>query len=300
MRHVAVLVGVADDAEGQARLAAFEKGMRELGWTEGRNVRMYVRFTAGVADRARAYASELVGMAPDVVLANTFSAVGALQQQTRTIPIVFAQVVDPVSAGFVESLSRPGGNITGFVSLDYSIGTKWLEILKEIAPRITRVGVLRDPTIAGGAGQLDAIQGVASSFQVGLTALDVRDAAVIERGIDLLAREPNSGLIVVANPTATVHHELIIARAALHQLPAIYPYRYFTTKGGLISYGVDNGDLWRRSASYVDRILKGEKPANLPVQNPTKFDLIINRKTAQALGLDVPPTLLARADEVIE
>jgi putative ABC transport system substrate-binding protein len=300
MRRVGVLIGVADDAEGQARLAAFKNGMQGLGWIDGGNVRKDVRFTTGNAARAQTYAAELVGAAPDVILGNTHSAVAALQQQTRTIPIVFVQVVDPVSGGFVESLARPGGNITGFVSLDYGFGVKWLEVLKEIAPRVSRVGVLRDPTITGGSGQLGAIQGVAASFRVELTALDVREAAAIERSIGSFAQEPNSGLIVLANPTATVHLDLIVALAARHRLPTIYPYRYFTAGGGLISYGVDNLDLYSRAAAYVDRILKGEKPADLPVQNPTKFVLAINLSTAKALGLTVPPTLLARADEVIE
>ena len=300
MRRIGVLIGVADDPEGQARLAAFKQGMQALGWAEGRNLRMDIRFTAGIADRARKHAADLVGLAPEVILANNGSAVSALQAQTRTIPIVFAQVLDPVSSGYVESLSHPGGNITGFVSLNFSIGTKWLEILKEVAPQVARVGVLRDPTIPGATGLLGAIQGVAPSFRVDVSALDLREPAAINRGIDGFAGAPNSGLIVLANPTATVHLEGIVAAAARHKLPTIYPYRYFTTGGGLISYGVDNLDLWRRSAAYVDRILKGEKPADLPVQQPTKFHLAINLKTAKALGLEIPPNLLARADEVIE
>jgi len=300
MARVGVLIAVADDAEGQARLGAFKNGMRDLGWTDGGNVRIEVRFAAGSVAKANDYAAELVSLAPDVLVANSSPAVAALQQRTRTIPIVFAQVVDPVSAGFVENLARPGGNITGFVSLDYAFGAKWLELLKEIAPRVSRVGVLRDPATSGAAGQLGAIQGAASLLRVELTTLDVREPAVIERSMALLAREPNGGLIVLANPTATVHLNLIVALAAQHQLPAIYPYRYFAEAGGLISYGADNLDLYRRAASYVDRILQGGKPADLPVQNPTKFELTINRRTAKALGLDVPPTLLAQADEVIE
>ena len=300
MPRVGVLIAVADDAEGQARLGAFKNGMRDLGWTDGGNVRIEVRFADGSVAKANDYAAELVSLAPDVLVANSSPAVAALQQRTRTIPIVFAQVVDPVSAGFVENLARPGGNITGFVSLDYAFGAKWLELLKEIAPRVSRVGVLRDPATSGAAGQLGAIQGAASLLRVELTTLDVREPAVIERSMALLAREPNGGLIVLANPTATVHLNLIVALAAQHQLPAIYPYRYFAEAGGLISYGADNLDLYRRAASYVDRILKGGKPADLPVQNPTKFELTINRRTAKALGLDVPPTLLAQADEVIE
>jgi ABC-type uncharacterized transport system substrate-binding protein len=300
MRRVGVLIAVADDAEGQARLGAFKKGMQDLGYTDGGNVRLDVRFAAGSVASAQAQAAELIALAPDVLVANSSPAVAALQQQSRTIPIVFAQLVDPISMGFVESLARPGGNITGFVSLDYAFGAKWLELIKEIAPRVARVGVLRDPTTSGAAGQMGAIQGVAPSLRVELTALDVRDTAAIERGIAALTREPNSGLIVLANPTATVHLKLIVGLAAQHRLPAVYPYRYFTAGGGLISYGADNLDLYRRAASYVDRIFKGDKPANLPVQNPTKFELTINLKTANTLGLEVPPTLLARANEVFE
>jgi putative ABC transport system substrate-binding protein len=300
VRRIGVLVGVADDTEGQARLAAFQKGMQELGWNEGREIQMAVRFTAGSAERARTYAAELVSMAPDAIVANTATVVSALRQQTQTIPIVFAQVVDPVSGGFVESLARPGGNVTGFLSSDYGMGAKWLEILKEIAPRVTRIGVLRELTVPGGTGTLGAIQAAAPSFRVELKALDVRDAATIERGLSVFAREPNGGLVVVANPATSVHRNLIIALASEHRLPAIYPYRYFPKGGGLISYGTNNLDLWRRAAGYVDRILTGEKPADLPVQAPTKYELVINLKTAKALGLDVPPTLLARADEVIE
>ena len=298
--RLGVLIAIADDAEGQARLGAFKNGMRDLGWTDGGNVRMEVRFAAGSVAKANDDAAELVGLAPDVLVANSSPAVAALQQRTRTIPIVFAQVVDPVSAGFVENLARPGGNITGFVSLDYAFGAKWLELLKEIAPRVSRVGVLRDPTTSGAAGQLGAVQGAASLLRVELTALDVREPAAIERNMELLARGPNGGLMVLANPTAAVHLNLIVALAAQHRLPAIYPYQFFARAGGLISYGADNLDLYRRAAGYVDRILKGGKPADLPVQNPSKFELVINLKTAKALGLEVPPTLLARADEVIE
>ena len=297
---VGVLIAIADDAEGQARLGAFKSGMRDLGWIDDGNIRMEVRFAAGSVANANDYAAELIGLAPDVLVANSSPAVAALQQRTRTIPIVFAQVVDPVSVGFVENLARPGGNITGFVSLDYAFGAKWLDLLKEIAPRVSRVGVLRDPTTSGAAGQLGAVQGAASLLRVELTALDVREPAAIERNMALLSREPNGGLIVLANPTAAVHLKLIVALAAQHRLPAIYPYQFFARAGGLISYGVDNLDLYRRAAGYVDRILNGGKPADLPVQNPSKFELAINIKTATALGLDVPATLLARADEVIE
>jgi putative ABC transport system substrate-binding protein len=297
---VGVLIAIADDAEGQARLGAFKSGMRDLGWIDDGNIRMEVRFAAGSVANANDYAAELIGLAPDVLVANSSPAVAALQQRTRTIPIVFAQVVDPVSVGFVENLARPGGNITGFVSLDYAFGAKWLDLLKEIAPRVSRVGVLRDPTTSGAAGQLGGVQGAASLLRVELTALDVREPAAIERNMALLAREPNGGLIVLANPTAAVHLKLIVALAAQHRLPAIYPYQFFARAGGLISYGVDNLDLYRRAAGYVDRILNGGKPADLPVQNPSKFELAINIKTATALGLDVPARLLARADEVIE
>jgi len=300
IRHIGVLIGVADDAAGQARLGAFRKGMEELRWVDGGNVRLDVRFTAGSADRARTYAAELIGLAPDLILANTSPVVAALQQQTRTIPIVFAQTVDPVNSGFVESLARPGGNITGFISYDFGMAAKWLEVLKELAPQITRVGVLRDPTVVGSSGGLGAIQAVVPSFGVQLKALDVRDAAAIEHGINAFSREPNSGLIVLPAPLASVHLDLIVALAERYRLPAIYPYRYFTKSGGLISYGIDNLDLWRRAAGYADRILKGEKPADLPVQAPTKYELVINLKAAKALNLTVPPTLLARADEVVE
>jgi putative ABC transport system substrate-binding protein len=298
--RVGVLIAVADDPEGQARLGAFKSGMRDLGWTDGENVRMDIRFAAGSVARANDHAAELVGLGPDVLIANSAPAVAALQQRTRTIPIVFAQVVDPVGAGFVENLARPGGNITGFVSLDYAFGAKWLEMLKEIAPHVTRVGVLRDPTTSGAAGQLGAIQGAATMLRAELTTLDVREPAAIERGMASLAREPNGGLIVLANPTAAVHLDLIVSLAAKHQLPAIYPYRFFAKAGGLISYGADNLDLYRRAARYVDRILKGAKPADLPVQNPTKLELAINRKTAKELGLEVPATIFARADEIID
>ncbi len=300
MRRIGVLIGVEDDVEGQARLAAFRKGMRDSGWSEGRDLQLDVRFTAGNADRARIYAAELITSAPDVILANTSTVVTALKERTTTIPIVFAQVVDPVNSGFVDSLAHPGGNMTGFVSLDFGIGAKWLEILKQIAPRVTRVGVLRDATIPGGTGIMGAIQAVTSSFKVELKALDVRDAVTIERGLSSFARESNGGLIVPTSPAASVHHELIVRLAARFRIPAIYPYRFFVKSGGLLSYGIDNLDLWQRAAGYVDRILKGANPAELPVQEPTKFELVINLKTAKALGITVPDNLLATADEVIE
>jgi len=300
MRRIAVIIGVADDPQGQARLAAFTDGMQTLGWTDGRNVHFEIRFSGGSPDRARSDAADMVGIGPDVIVANGAAVIGALQQLTKTIPVVFAQVVDPVSSGFVESLARPGGNLTGFTSVDYSIGAKWLETLRGIAPGVVRVGVLRDPTLPAGSGQLGAIQGVAAVFGVSVVALDVREVGAIERAVSTFAKEPNGGMIVLATPLATVHRDVIVRLAALERLPTIYPYRYFVTSGGLISYGIDNTDLWWRSASYVDRILKGEKPSDLPVQAPTKYELAINLRTAKMLGLTVPPALIARADEVIE
>jgi len=299
-RLIGVLIGVDNNVEGQARLAAFRNGMHDLGWNEGQNIQLDVRFTGGLADRARAYAAEIIKSAPDVILANTSIVVAALKDQTTKIPIISAQVVDPVNSGFVDSLAHPGGNITGFVSLDFGIGAKWLELLKQIAPRVTRVGVLRDAKIPGGTGTMGAIQAATSSFRVELKALDVNDAATIERGLSAFAREPNGGLIVPASPATSIHNELIVRLAARFRLPAIYPYPFFVKSGGLLSYGIDNHDLWQRAADYVDRILKGANPAELPVQEPTKFELAINLKTAKALGLTVPAPLLARADEVIE
>jgi putative ABC transport system substrate-binding protein len=298
--RIGVLLGVTDDTEGEARVAAFRKGMQELGWTEDHNLQLDVRSSAGAAEKGRNYAAELVGLAPDVIVANTSAVVAALREKTRTIPIVFVQVVDPVSSGFVDSLARPGGNITGFASSDYGAGAKWLELLKKIAPRVVRVGVLRDPSLPGGAGQLGAVQALAPSFGVELKALDVRGAPIIEQGLEALSRSPDSGLIVLTSPAATVHRALIVALAERYRLPAIYPYRFYAKSGGLLSYGIDNLDLWRRSASYVDRILKGAKPGDLPVQQPAKYELIVNLKTARALGLSVPDELLVRADEVIE
>ena len=287
----------ADDPEGQARLAVFLQGLQELGWTDGRNVRIDHRWAAADADRSRTYAAELVALAPDVILASGSQTVAALQQTTRTVPIVFVNVIDPVGGGFVASLARPGGNTTGFTSFEYSLSGKWLELFKEIAPNLTRVAILRDPTIAAGIGQFAAIQAMAPpSFGVELSPIGVRDAAEIERDVAAFARQSNGGLIVTASSATAVHRELIITLAARHRLPAVYPFRYFVTIGGLISYGPDPTDQFRRAAGYVDRILKGEKPADLPVQSPTKYELAINLKTAKALGLTVPPPLLARAD----
>jgi len=299
MRRIGVLMNLAaDDAEGQARIAAFVQALQRLGWSDGRNLRIDHRWAAGDTDRFHRYAEELLALAPDVILAAATPSVQALQQATRTVPIVFAIVADPVGAGFVDSLARPGGNATGFTPFEYGISGKWLELLKEIAPRVTRVAVLRDLTI--GLGQLGAIQSVAPSLGVELTPIGVGDAGQIERTVAAFARSPNGGLIVTASTSAVIHRELIIALAARHKLPAVYYRRYFVASGGLMSYGPDFLDQFRSAASYVDRILRGEKPADLPVQAPTKHELTINLNAAKALGLDVPPMLLARADEVIE
>jgi putative ABC transport system substrate-binding protein len=300
VRRIGVLIGVKDDAEGRARLAAFQKGMQEIGWSEGRNIQMDVRFAGGVVDRAQIYATELVRLSPDVILVNGSPAVAALKQQTATIPIVFAQITDPVGSGFVDSLAHPGGNITGFVALDFGMGAKWLEMLKQVAPRVTRVGVLRDSATPGAIGQLGAIQAATSMFGVEVRALDARDAASIERGMSAFASQPNSGIIVLNSTTTSANHELITRLAARLRLPAIYPYPFYVEGGGLVSYGVDNHELWRKAATYVDRILRGARPADLPVQEPTQFELAINLKTAKTLGLAVPPALLSRADKVIE
>jgi len=301
MRRIGVLMSLAaDDPEGQARLTAFVQGLQELGWTDGRNVQIDYRWPAGDAERIRRYAAELAALAPDIILAGGGAVVPSLLQATRAIPIVFTQTPDPVGAGFVESLARPGGNVTGFMLYEYGIGAKWLELLKEIAPHVTRAAVIRDAAIASGIGQWGAIQTAAPSFGVELRPVDVRDASEIERAIAAFARSPNGGLIVAASTLAVVHRDLIVTLAARHKLPAVYPSRFFVRSGGLIFYGPDSVEPHRRAAGYVDRILKGEKPADLPVQAPTKYELVINLKTAKALGLEVPPTLLARADEVIE
>jgi len=301
VRRVGVLMPFPEDNPvGQARLQAFLQGLRQLGWADDRNFRIPTRWGAGDADLTRKSAAELVALGPDVVMAFTSGAVAPLRQLTRTIPIVFAVVADPVGAGYVESLARPGGNLTGFTGQEYALSGKWLELLKEIVPRVTRVAVLRDSSIAAGPGQLGAIQALAPSLGVELRPIDLHDSAEIERGIATFANNSNGGLIVTGSPLATVHRNLIITLAARHRLPTVYYERFFVTGGGLISYGPDYLDQCRRAAGYVDRILKGEKPADLPVQSPTKYELVVNIMTAKALGLDLPPSLLARADEVIE
>ena len=301
MRRIGVLMGTAaEDPEGQARFTAFRQGLQKIGLTEGQNVRIDVRWTAGDAALEGKFATELVTLTPDVILATASPTVAALQAVTRTVPIVFAGTIDPVGAGFVDSLARPGGNATGFVLFEYSIGAKWLELLKEIAPNVTRVAVLRDPAIAAGTGQFGAIQSVAPSLGVELTPVNVRDPGEIERAISAFAHSSNGGLVVTPAPLVSVHRDLIVALAARHKLCAVYGLRQFVTAGGLIFYGPDIVDLYRRAAGYIDRVLKGEKPADLPVQAPTKFEMAINLKTAKALGITVPPSLLARADEVIE
>jgi putative ABC transport system substrate-binding protein len=301
MRRIGVLMSLAaDDPETQARIAAFQQGLQQLGWTDGRNVRIDTRWATGDAGRTRQYADELVALAPDVILASGGTVVGTLLQATRNVPIVFTQVPDPVGAGFVDSLARPGGNATGFTTYEYGVSGKWLELLKEIAPRVTRVAVLRDPAIPQGTGQFGAIQSMAPSLGMEVSPVNVRDAGEIERAVAAFARSSNGGLIATGSGLTIVHRELIVTLAARHKLPAVYFQRFFVTAGGLISYGTDTIDPHRRAAAYVDRILKGEKPADLPVQASTKYELVINLKTARALGLEIPPMVLARADEVIE
>jgi len=300
MRRIGVLMPyAAKDPQTQGN-AAFLRGLLQLGWSVGDNVQIDYRWSGGSEDETRKYAAELIALAPDVIFTSGSAAVEPLRRATRTVPIVFALAPDPVGAGFVESLARPGGNITGFSPWEYGIGAKWLELLKQIAPSVTRVAVLRDAAITAGIGLWGAIQSVAPSFGVELRPIDVRDAGEMERALAAFAGSPNGGLVLTGSAWAIVHRDLIIALAARHRLPAVYYERYFAAAGGLISYGSDNVELFRLAAGYVDRILKGEKPADLPVQHPTKYDLVINLKTARALGLDVPPTLLARADEVIE
>jgi putative ABC transport system substrate-binding protein len=300
VRRIGMLMSQpAGDPVAQARNAAFLQGLQELGWTVGRNVHIEHRWDLNEADHRR-NAAELVALAPDVIVTTGGISMGPLLQATRTVPIVFVQVTDPVGAGYVESLARPGGNATGFIPFEFGTSGKWLELLKEIAPGVKRVAVLRDAALALGMGQLGALQSVAPALAVELRPVGVADANEIERGITAFTRDPNGALIVTVSPAAIRHRELIIGLAARHKLPAVFPYRFFATDGGLIAYGPDTIEPYRRAAGYVDRILKGEKPADLPVQAPTRYELAINLKTAKALGLAVPPTLLARADEVIE
>jgi putative ABC transport system substrate-binding protein len=302
VRRIGVLVASpADDAETQARVTAFKEALAQLGWTEGRNVRIDTRWATTNADDLRKHATELAASTPDVLVgASGTTTVGALLQATRTVPIVFAIVIDPVGAGFVASLARPGGNAPGFTNFEYGMSGKWLELLKQIAPGVTRAAVLRDPAIASGIGQFGAVQAVAPSLGVELSPIDVRDASEIERAVTAFAGIQNGGLVVTGSPSSTIHRHLIIELAARYRLPAVYFDRLFVAAGGLISYGPDLLDQYRRAAGYVDRILKGEKPADLPVQAPTKNGLVLNLKTAKALGLTIPPAVLARADEVIE
>jgi len=300
MRRIGVLIGATNDHENQARLAAFRQALQEMGWTDGRNVRLDIRWGAANPDDLRKSAAELVALAPDVILAGGNAPVERLLQATRTVPIVFAIALDPIGSGIVESLSEPGGNATGFMQFEYSLTAKWLELLKEVAPGVTRVAVLRDATITGGIGQFAVLQSVAPSVGVEVRPINGRDAPEIERAITAFARTSNGGLIVTSSALAGIHRDLITMLAVRHRLPAVYSNRAAVVAGGLISYGADLVDQYRRAAGYVDRILKGERPSSLPVQAPTKYNLTVNLKTAKAVGITVPPEILARADEVIE
>jgi putative ABC transport system substrate-binding protein len=301
MRRIGVLMNRGpDDAEGQALVAAFQQAMQQLGWSDGRNMRIDVRWGANDVERDRKYAAELVALAPDVIVASGTLSATALQNVTRTLPIVFAQIADPVGAGLVDTLARPGGNTTGFMNFEYSLSGKWLELLKEIVPNMRRAAVLRDSGTPAGIGQFSAIQGAAQSLGVELSPVSIRDAAEIARAVAALARSANVGLVVTASASASAQHDLIVTLAARYKLPAVYSDRFNVTGGGLVSYGPDRFGQFRSAASYVDRILKGEKPADLPVQAPTKYELAVNLKTAKALGLTIPPSVLGRADEVIE
>jgi putative ABC transport system substrate-binding protein len=301
VRRIGVLMNTsAKDTNSVANLADFTQALQQLGWTAGKNIRIDTRWAEGSASEIRKHAAELVALAPDVIFSTGTAGMGPLLQATHAVPIVFVNVADPVGAGFVERMARPGGNVTGFVQFEYSLSAKWLELLKQIAPSVTRVAVLRDAAITSGIGQFAVTQSVAPSLGVDVTAINVRDAAEIERAVTAFARSSNGGLILTASALAAIHRELITSLAAKHKLPAIYYRRYFVTTGGLASYGPDVPDHFRRAAGYVDRILKGEKPADLPVQAPTKYETVINLKTAKVLGITVPQTLLARADEVIE
>jgi putative ABC transport system substrate-binding protein len=301
VRRIGVLMNLAEsDPESQARIAAFREGLGKLGWNEGREVRIEYRWAGGDADRSRAYASDLVKLKPDVILAGATPSLASLQQETSSVPIVFAQVADPVGAGFVSSLAHPGGNITGFALFEYAIAAKWLELLKEIAPQVTRVAIVHDPENPEAKEYLPVIEAAAQSLGVQVFHSVVRDATEIQRAIEEFTREPNGGLIPLPGPLMGVHRDLIISLTKRRRLPSVFAWRYYPIGGGLASYGVELLDLYRRAASYVDRILKGEKPGDLPVQQATKFELVINLKTAKALGLDPPLSLLARTDEVIE
>src|SRR5262245_33857613 len=301
MRRVGILMNrAASDAEGQARIATFKQGLEQLGWNEGRNIRIDIRWGEDKSELERKYAAELVALAPDIILASGTVSVTALQALSHAIPIVFAAVADPVGAGFVESMGHPGGNTTGFMIFEYSLGGKFLELLRQIAPNVTRVAVLRDPTNPGLVATFGAVRGAAQLLGVEVSPVDTRNAGEIERGVAAFARSANGGLIVMPGARASVYGALIVALAARYKLPAIYPFRYHVAGGGLISYASDYAEAFRPAAGYVDRILKGEKPADLPVQAPTKYELVINLKTAKSLGLTVPPTLLAQADELIE
>jgi putative ABC transport system substrate-binding protein len=300
-RRIGVLqAAAADDPDVRENTMAFVKALQQAGWTDGHNVQIDFRWGAGDADSIRKYAGELAALVPDVILASGNAAMAPMFQATRTVPIVFVNVADPVGTGFVESLARPGGNVTGFMQFEYSLSAKWVELLKQIAPNVTRAAVVRDPAITAGVGQFAVIQSVAPSLGVDVSPINVRDASEIERAIAAFARTSNGGLIVTASALAAVHRDRIIALAAQYRLPAVYFRRNFADSGGLISYGIDLADQNRRAAAYVDRILKGERPADLPVQAPTRYELVVNLKTAKALGLELPSTLIARADEVIE
>jgi len=301
MRRVGVLMNrAANDSEGQAFVAAFQLSMQQLGWIAGRNVQIDTRWGANDADRDRKYSEELVALAPDVILAAGILSAAALQHVTRTLPIVFVQVSDPVGAGIVDTLARPGGNVTGFMNFEYSLSVKWMELLKQIAPSVKRAAILRDSGTPSGIGQFSAIQGAAQSLGVEVRPVSISDASEIEHAVAAVARAGNGGLVVTASASASVQHDLIVTLAARYKLPAVYSDRFNIIGGGLISYGPDRIDQFRRGASYVDRILKGEKASDLPVQAPTKYEMVINLKTAKALGLTIPPAVLASADEVIE
>jgi putative ABC transport system substrate-binding protein len=300
VRRIGVLMSAAVESDQPAAVAAFVQMLQQLGWTEGRNVRIDIRWARGDPKEARRYAEELIALPSDVIMATGQTALDTLLQGTRTVPIVFNSIADPVGGGYIDTLARPGGNATGFIQFDYTLAGKWVELLKQIAPNVTRAAVLREPAIAAGVGQFAVIQSVAPSIGMEVSAINLRDAGEIERAITRFASSSNGGLILTTSALSVVHHDLIIALAARHKLPAVYYRRFFVTRGGLISYGYDIFQQFRGAAGYVDRILKGEKPADLPVQAPTKYELVINLKTAKAIGLTMPPSVLARADEVIE